>query len=476
MSILQFHDVGYDLPDAPLFDGVSFTLARGSRVALVGANGAGKTTILRLAAGELEPDRGRVSVNGLAMFLPQHLPEAPDVPGSGGEVQRRRLEALLSRSADLYLLDEPTHHLDAENMAWLEQRLLASGAAVLLVSHDRGFLDAVTTDVAFLERGKLSVESGNYSEATARRAAEDAAALRRHNVQVRKKAALEREFHRTRSQARSADKFSHRRAGAQPLMAAKNKAEDVARTLARRAKALESRLEDLELDEKPWQDNRRLEFVAQPATPGPNEVITAEGLVVTRGGKVIAGGAALKGVDLHVRRGERVALVGPNGSGKSTLLGVLSGRSEPDAGTVTLGSGLRVAVSDQASEPWGEGDSRAATVGDALRQVNERLSDSEVWRVTAAVGVPSGPGRALADLSGGERRRLTLARIAAMSCHLLVLDEPTHHLDLRAVEALEALLETYTGTLLFATHDRRLVERVATRVWRLGGEDGVVED
>jgi len=492
MSVLQLTRVGYDLPDGPLFDDVSLTLTRGSRVALIGENGAGKTTLLRLAAGELEPDRGQVSVQGRAVMLSQHLPEQPEAPGSGGELQRRRLEALLDTSADLYLLDEPTHHLDAEAMDWLAYSLKALDAGLLFVSHDRVFLEEVATDVAFLERGELSVESGDYSAASARREAESAAQLRRHNAQRHKRASLEREFHRQRSRAKSADRFNHRRAEGQPLILAKGKAEGVARTLARRAKALESRLDHEAVVEKPWQDNRRLEFVAQPPTSGPNEVITAERLVVRRGGKLIVGGLAgvgvgglgvdspgadgagvdRLGVDLHVRRGERIALVGPNGSGKSTLLGVLTGTLEPEGGSVRLGAGLEEVTSDQGAEPW----RGASTVGEVLYQVNEDLADADVWRLTAAVGVPSGPQRLLAELSGGERRRLTLARIAASKAHLLVLDEPTHHLDLRAVEALEALLETFTGTLLLATHDRRLVARVATRLWRFGGEEGMVEE
>src|SRR5690606_8302525 len=185
------------------------------------------------------------------------------------------------------------------------------------VSHDRVFLDEVATEIAFLERGGLTVETGNYSAASARREAEDAARLRRHNAQHRKRAALEREFQRQRSNAKAADKFNHKRAEGQPLILAKGKAEDVARTLARRAKALKSRLEHEEVLDKPWQDNRRLEFLAQPATPGPGEVITAEGLVVTRNGRPIVAGLDGAGVDLYVRRGDRIALVGPNGSGKS---------------------------------------------------------------------------------------------------------------------------------------------------------------
>lgn len=467
MSVLQITNLGYDLPGATLFDDVTLTLARGSRVAMVGENGAGKTTLMSMAAKRLEPDRGSVTLNGTAAMLEQHLPEEPEVPGSGGEVQRRRLEALFARTADLYLLDEPTHHLDVQAMEWLQWQLLALDAAVLFVSHDRTFLDAIATEVAFLERGSLTVEAGNYSEATARREADAAARLRRHGSDVRKRAALESEFQRQRSQARSGEKFNHRRGDGQPLILAKGKAESFARTMARRAASLATRLEREEVEEKPWQDNRRLEFVAQPTSPGPNEVITTEGLVVRRGGKSI-----VSGLDLYVRRGERIALVGPNGSGKSTLLSVLRGDTLPDGGSVRLGLGLLVSASDQAAEPWTD----ASTVGDVLYQVNDSLVDAEVWRVTASVGVPSSPQRSLADLSGGERRRLTLARIAVSDAQLLVLDEPTHHLDLRAVEALEGLLESFTGTLLLATHDRRLVEMAATRVWRLDGEGGFSDE
>lgn len=467
MSVLRLNKVGIDLPEGTLFDEVDLVLERGMRVAISGENGAGKTTLMRIAAEEVEPDRGTTELRGSVGWLPQHLPDTLEHPGSGGERQRRRLEELLTRSHDLLLLDEPTHHLDVGAMAWLESALLSSDAAVLFVSHDRAFLDAVATHVGFLERGAWRLETGNYSQATERRRGEDAVNARRHHVQIRKVAALEAEFHRQRSKAKSADRFNHKRASGQPLILAKGKAENVSNTLAGRARALKTRLAREEVVAKPWEDRRRLGFSAQPSSPGPSEVLRAEGIVVSRGGRQVIGG---DGVDIHVRRGDKIALVGPNGSGKSTLLAVLMGTLEPDAGQVVLGTGLRIGFTDQAREPWGD----ATTVGDVLKRVRSNLLDADVWRVTAEVGVPSGPGRSVADLSGGERRRLTLAQIAVSDGHLLVLDEPTHHLDLRAVEALEKLLVEYSGTLLLATHDRRLVERVANRVWRLG--DGRLEE
>lgn len=478
MSSLRLQGVGVDLADGPLFDDIHLQLRPGQRIALVGENGAGKSTLLRVAAGQLEPDRGTVRRSGSLVLLPQALPDQDGPPGSGGERQRRRLEVLMAEGADLLLLDEPTHHLDTEAMAWLEGWLRNSDAAVLLVAHDRAFLDAVATDTAFLERGRLRLEAGAYTEASARRESEDAAQGRRHRAQAARREALTAAVQREASRARSAGDFNPKRATGKPTLAAKNHAEATSRTLARRAKAMARRLEREPEEEKPYQDRRQLSFLAKPATPGPTEVLTAKGLVVQRAGRRI-----VDGLDLYLRRGERVALVGPNGVGKTTLLEVLSGARAADAGELRHGVGLTVAHVTQVSEPWAGGaESRAAsrrsdssTVGDVLRRVNPGLRDGDVWRVTAQVGVPSGPERQVAELSGGERRRLTLACVAAADAHLLVLDEPTHHLDLRAVEALEELLLGYQGTLLLASHDRRLVERIATQVWHFG-EQGLLPE
>lgn len=341
----------------------------------------------------------------------------------------------------------------------------------MFVSHDRAFMDDVATHTAFLERGALRLESGHHTEASTRRRAEDAGRLRRHRAQADRRRQLEGEFHRHRSAARSAGRFNKNRITDSNLLLATAKAETVSRRLARRANAIESRLGREEVEAKPWVDNRRLSFSAEPRSQGPSEVVVAEGLVVRRDGREI-----VAGLDLHLMRGDKLALIGPNGSGKTTLLEVLRGVLAPDAGVVRYGVGLRMSVTEQVDEPW-SGAGPDLTVGDVLWDVNPTLTDSDVWRASADVGVPSPPTRPVADLSGGERRRLTLARIAVSDAHLLVLDEPTHHLDLRAVEALEALLERFTGTLLMATHDARLVERVCDRVLELparalvGGHD-----
>ena len=466
MPSLRLSDVGVDVGDRTLFDDARLHLHTGQRLALVGENGAGKSTLLRVAAGREVPDRGRVHRDGRVAYLAQ-TPEDDGAPGSGGERQLRRLEALRARTADLLLLDEPTHHLDAAGLAWLEVWLMSVDAAVLFVAHDRAFVDAVATDVAFLARGTLRVEAGGYASATARRAAADAAQGRRHRADAARRASLETAARRESARARSADAFNVRRAEGQSLLGAKTRAEWSARTAARRSRALQARLDREAPTAKPYEDRRRLAFVAHPSDPGPREVLTARDLTVRRGDRTL-----VEGLDLFVRAGERLALVGPNGAGKTTLLEVLVGRRAPDGGEVRLGVGLRIAEVAQVADPWA--DAHVATVGDVLRRVRTDLRDADVWRATADAGVPCGPDRPLAELSGGERRRLTLACVAASDAHLLVLDEPTLHRADVEVEALEALVQAFRGTVLLASHDRRLVATVATRVWRFPGADDEV--
>lgn len=457
---LRCLDVGVDHPnaDTALFDGVRLDLAAGRRIALVGDNGAGKSTLLRVAAGRQTPDRGRVVRLGSIGWLDQALDD-DGPPGSGGERQRARLAALRRADPDLLLLDEPTLHLDEDGLAWLEAWLTSVRAGVLVVAHDRAFLEAIATDVAFLERGRLHLERGGYADATTRRAARDDAQRRRHRADEARQAALRDAFQRERSRARSAGHFDHRRADGQAHILVRNRAESASKTLARRAAAIAERIARVEVAERPFEDRRRLTLHAAPQDAGPTEVVVARDLTVHRGGRTI-----VDGVDLVLRRGERLALIGPNGCGKTTLLEVLAGVRPPAAGEVRHGPGLRVALVDQVLAPA----AGAATVGALLRAARAELRDADVWRLTAEAGVPSSPERPLAELSGGERRRLALAQVAASDAHLLVLDEPTHHLDVRAIEALEGLLQAYAGAVLLVSHDRRLVEAIGARRWRLG--------
>ncbi|MFC4638302.1 ABC-F family ATP-binding cassette domain-containing protein [Deinococcus hohokamensis] len=509
--------------DRPLFQELELHLGAGERLALIGENGSGKSTLLRLLSGLDVPDAGQVTSSGRVALLAQHAelgggrvldavipdnlravraryaealarleeesdealtafadaedryrraggyavethaaqvlaglglaPDAETAQLSGGEARRVMLARLLLSPADVYLLDEPTNHLDADGARWLEGWLQASDAAFVLASHDRAFLDAVATSTAELERGRLTVYPGGYSEAMALKATLRGAQQRAYEAHGRRRAALEAEGSRLKSAGQSANTFSHRRAGNVPLISAKNKAQNVARTLAGRARALERRLDRLEAQavSKPYEDHRTVRLALPPGPPGPNEVLVLHRVQVVRDGRVV-----LPAVSGALRRGERVALTGPNGSGKSSLLQALR---QPAPG-VRWGQGLTL----YAAQQHGEELAGFATVGDALLDANPGLSPHQLHEVGAQVQLP-GPSFPVAALSGGQRTRLSLARLSVTRAQMLLLDEPTNHLDLGMIQALEALLLGSSSTVLFASHDRRLVQRVATQVW-----------
>ena len=435
------------------FDAASAALSGGSEAALLAFADAEEA--YRLSGGYDFAGRAAAVLAGLGLDGAARADRL-----SGGQARRVLLAALLLSPADVYLLDEPTNHLDAGGAAWLRDWIRASGAAFVLASHDRAFLDEVATGVAELERGTLTVYPGHYSGAMALKATLRGAQTRDFEAYRRKRAALDEERTRRASRARSAGQYNHRRASDRDKLLAKGRAQNAQAVNASVARRLERQIEraDAAATPKPHEDHRQVRLTLPPVPPGPLEVLTIRDLGVTRGSGVV-----LSGVNLHVRRGDRVALTGPNGGGKSTLLRALLGEL-PHAGTVTWGAGLTVSLTGQ----HGEELLGLGTVGDALLDANPLLTPHQLHEVAAALEVPGGPAFPLSGLSGGQRTRLSLARLSVTRAQVLLLDEPTNHLDVRAIEALESLLLDFPGTLLLASHDRRLVERVATREWRVG--------
>ncbi|WP_288432096.1 ABC-F family ATP-binding cassette domain-containing protein [uncultured Deinococcus sp.] len=529
--MLKTEHVARSYGDETVLDGIDLEVRPGDRLGLIGENGSGKSTLLRVLAGLETPDTGRVSADtgSRVALLAQHAdqdgrsvldavtppelrraqaawatasaaleggsaaaleafadaeehyrrlggydfaaraagvlagldldPHAPTPRLSGGQRRRVMLAALLLSPADVYLLDEPTNHLDLDGVRWLEGWIAASDAAFVLVSHDRAFLDAVTTRTAELERGQLHLYPGPYSEAMALKATLRGAQERDHAAYRRRRAALEEEQRRqaskgavseNRGRARDNDKFR-----------STFKTERHQQIHAARARAMQKQLDRLDAGAagKPYDDRRRLRLDLPPVPPGPAEVLRVRGLTVQRG----PARPVLEDVDLHVRRGDRVALTGPNGGGKSTLLGALLGRL-PHAGEVRWGEGLGLYVAGQHGEELPTG----GTVGDALLDANPALTLHQLHEVAAQVWLPA-PDAPVATLSGGQRTRLSLARLGVTRAQVLVLDEPTNHLDLAMTLLLEEVLADFPGTVLLATHDRRLIGAVATREWRVGG-------
>jgi ATPase subunit of ABC transporter with duplicated ATPase domains len=523
---LFLRNVAKRFGDHVIFEQLNLELHPGERVALLGRNGSGKTTLLRILTGLDRPDAGEVSKLGSVAYLAQRgdletgrlreaiLPESilalkteleaaqiallepssdnlerfssaeeafriaggydletralevlagleldgDAVTGalSGGQTRRALLARLLLQPAQYYLLDEPTNHLDEPSIAWLEAWIKDSDAAFLIVSHDRAFLDATVTRCWELERGKLNEYPGNYTQAMQEKRTRLEAAKIAYQQHSRKVQQLEEQVQQAAQQASRAE--NKNRMGNRDAMTASHLANRAAHKSGRRALALEKRIEHMGELEKPFEDRFMTRIRLEPAAHGPNEILMLEDVTLTRGARVI-----LEGVSLHLRRGERVALTGPNGGGKSTLLAGILGHLEPSTGSIRRGVGLTLYWAGQNTEELNVYD----TLEDALLGANPDLETREVYALLASLGLPKDPQRPVSSLSGGQRTRLSLARLSVTRAHLLVLDEPTNNLDTDAIEALEQLLTGFAGTVLFASHDRRLVQTVATKIWRV---------
>ncbi len=516
MALLIASDLHKDIAGQPLLRGVSFKLERRERMTIAGRNGAGKTTLLRMLAGETSIDRGELSVaKGVRIALHDQRPprergralrdyllsgcaeelqieaqlaelEAKMAAGatdeatydryaraqarlearggylwrnratamahglgfreadldrsldtfSGGQLTRASLARALATGADVLLLDEPTNHLDIESLEWLEQTLVDLDAAVVLVAHDRWFLEAVGTAVLELEAGRSRFFAGTWHQWRREQAAREMALGKAIDKQQAEIERMERFIERFRYKA----------------------------TKAKQAQSRVKKLNKIERIERDPRDGKGLEFAfSAPERSGRVifELIDAR-IEVGSGPPVVL----LRDVELWLERGEHVSLVGPNGTGKTTLIETLAGARPLAAGKLSTGHNVKVGYLSQHADELGAGGPPEQSVVDAA----QRATGLSPGKARALLGrfLFSGEDadKPLSGLSGGERRRLSLAVLVGSDSHppnVLILDEPTNHLDIESREALEDALRSFTGAILLVSHDRALLDAVGTR-------------
>jgi ATP-binding cassette subfamily F protein uup len=479
--LLQLSDIALTFGSGQVFDALDLVIQPRDGVALVGRNGSGKSTLLKLMAGLVEPDRGQVMLSpGRSVG---YMEQEPDMAGfatlgdfaahglepgelykverageglkfdpdravataSGGERRRAALARLMAEAPDLMLLDEPTNHLDIEAIGWLERELLATRAGFVLISHDRAFLRALSKAILWIDRGQVRRQDIGFEGFEAwRDQVWDEEDQARHKLNRKIKA-----------EARWAvEGISARRKRNQG-----------------RVRALQA------LRAERAAQIRRQGTAGMALEAGPKsgrKVIEAAHLA-----KSYAAGPIVRDFSLTVMRGDRVAFVGPNGVGKTTLIKMLLGQLAPDAGQVTLGTGLEVAVFDQARaqlDPemtlWDSltGDPEMRVSGRA-DQIMVRDQPRHVVSYLKEFLFDEAQARApVRSLSGGEKARLLLARLMARASNLLVLDEPTNDLDVETLDLLQELLDDYDGTVLLVSHDRDFLDRVATTTVAMEGQ------
>ncbi|MCR5404623.1 MAG: ABC-F family ATP-binding cassette domain-containing protein [Butyrivibrio sp.] len=510
--ILSVHGLNKSFDGKDILRDASFHMEKNEKAAIVGINGAGKTTLIRLIIGELTPDDGEVTfarditfgylaqnqnidtensiyeelrkVKSDVIELEENIRSAEEdmkhlqgdeltklldrytlmneefkrregfswkseILGvarglgfldeelsksiknlSGGQKTRVALGKLLLQNPDLIILDEPTNHLDMNSIRWLENYLRGYRGAVLIVSHDRYFLDKIADKVIEVENCRVSSFAGNYSD---------------YAVKKEQKRAIEWNAY-VRQQA----EIKH-----QEEVIAKLKSFNREKSI-KRAESREKMLDKIEVLDKPADVNDSMRITLKPSCESGTDVLTVEGLSKSFGNEKL-----FSGLDFEIKKGEHVAIIGDNGTGKTTILKILNRAEDMDEGRITFGTKVQVGYYDQEHHVLHDEKTLFQEISDAYPTLN----NTEI-RNTLAAFLFTGDDvfKRIGDLSGGEKGRVSLAKLMLSDANFLILDEPTNHLDITSKEILEAAISGYEGTVLYVSHDRYFINKTATRI------------
>lgn len=510
--ILSCQNISKAFGEEQILNNASFIIEDREKAAIVGINGAGKSTLLKIIMGQLSPDEGQVvSAKGKTIgYLAQHqdvnsehtiyeelLTVKQDILNmeqqirrleeemnhaqgealenllntytklnhdfeaangyaykseltgvlkglgfteedysrpvntlSGGQKTRVSLGKLLLTKPDILLLDEPTNHLDMESIAWLETFLLNYNGAVVVVAHDRYFLNKIVTKIIEVDQGKVCTFSGNYSDYAQKKALLRTAAYNAYVNQQREVKHQEEVIAKLRS-------FNREKS-------------------IKRAESREKLLQKMDLVEKPVEINTQMKLMLEPDCISGNDVLSISEL-----SKSFPPLTLFEGISFEIKRGERVALIGNNGTGKTTILKIITGLLEADRGTIKTGANVHIGYYDQEHHVLHP----EKTIFQEISDDYPDLNNTRIRNVLAAfLFTGDDVFKLIGDLSGGERGRVSLAKLMLSEANFLILDEPTNHLDMDSKEILENALNSYSGTVLYVSHDRYFINQTATRI------------
>ena len=517
--ILSCQDIGKSFGEVPILSHISFHIDDYEKAAIVGINGAGKTTLLKIIVGEYPADEGLVtfgkgiswgylaqqgalnteysiydellsvkqnlidleqkirtaealmkSAEGAAleelMESYSRLTQQFELQGgyiyrselvgvlkglgfdqedfskpvntlSGGQKTRVALGKLLLQKPDFIILDEPTNHLDLNSIAWLENYLLNYKGAVLIVSHDRYFLDRVVGKVIEIDQTKSHVFSGNYTQY----------AQKKEQLRIAHRNAYLNQQREIKHQQEVIEKLR-----------SFNREKSI-----KRAESREKLLNKIEVIDKPAEANTDMKLTLEPAVTSGNDVLQVENMSKSFGTLHL-----FSGLNLDIKRGEHIAIIGDNGTGKTTLLKILNGIEQADNGSFKLGTNVEIGYYDQEQQLLHPEKTLFEEISDAYPD----MTNTKI-RNTLAAFLFTGDEvfKQIKDLSGGEKGRLSLAKLMLSNANFIILDEPTNHLDIASKEILEDALNQYTGTILYVSHDRYFINRTATRILELCGKE-----
>ena len=513
--ILACQNISKSFSDNTVLKNVNFHIEKNDKLAIVGINGAGKSTLLKIILGELDADSGNVVIsrdirlgylsqtqdtelgntiygamkeskqyildmeakirelehkmkeltgdelssvleaynrlttaydreNGYAyeseitgviagLGFSKEDYERPIATLSGGQKMRVALGRLLLSHPDIILLDEPTNHLDMESTQWLEGYLSSYPGAVIVVSHDRYFIDKISNKILEIDQGSSALYNGSYSYYSEEKSKRRKALL---NAYMKQQAEIQHE----EAVITKLKQFNREKS-------------------IKRAESREKKLDKIERLDKPTEVSSEMRLTLEPVCESGNDVLEVSGLT-----KAFGDNSLFEDLAIDIKRGEKVALIGGNGTGKTTILKLINRRIPKDSGMITLGSKVRIGYFDQEHHDL----DISKTIFDEMSDSFPEMNNTRIRNVLAAfLFTGEDVFKKIADLSGGERGRLSLAKLMLSPANFLILDEPTNHLDIPSKEILEDALREYTGTILYVSHDRYFINKTATRIIEL---------